>query len=133
MQIVALDLNADDLFCDIEPVLQSLADSPEPLAAAKGRMFLVLVRHVRASGPEPRVVGQLLFDELTLRPERGEAPATVTIRPDWYDYGPREDELPRMHYRVNIRPKDGALSRDIRTQEMERVERALRQAFGWEP
>jgi hypothetical protein len=131
VQIVALDLDSGDL-CDIEPVLRPLADSDDPLAAAKGRMFLALVRHVRASGPQPRVVGQLFFDELTLWPERGEAPATVTIRPDWYDFGPREGELPRMHFRVNIRPKDRALSRDIRTQELERVERALREAFGWD-
>jgi hypothetical protein len=50
----------------------------------------------------------------------------------WYDCGPREGELPRKHYRVNIRPADRALSRDIRTQELERVERALREAFGWD-
>jgi len=131
VKIVALDLNSGDL-CDIEPVLQPLADSDDRLAAAKGRMFLALVRHVRESGSEPRVVGQLLFDELILWPERGEAPATVTVRPDWYDYRPWEGELPLMHYRVNIRPADRELSRDIRTQELERVERAMREAFGWE-
>jgi hypothetical protein len=133
VQIVALDVASFDLFCDIEPVLRLLADSPDPLAAAKGRMFLALARHFRVSGPEPRVVGQLLFDdELHLRPERGEAPATVTIRPDWYDFGPREGDLPPMHYRVNIRMPGRALSKDIRTQDLERVERALREAFGWD-
>ncbi len=37
-----------------------------------------------------------------------------------------------MHYRINVRPADQALSRDIRTQELVRVERALREAFGWD-
>jgi hypothetical protein len=131
VQIVAFDLDSGDLR-DIEPMLQPLADSADPLAAAKGRMLLALIRHIRASGPEPRVVGQLLFDEMHVWPERGEVPATVTIRPDWYDYGAREGELPRIHYRVNIRPADGGLSRDLRTQELERIERALREAFAWE-
>jgi hypothetical protein len=131
VQIVALDLDSGDL-CDIEPVLKRLADSDDPLLAAKGRMFLALARHVRASGAEPRVVGQLFFDELTLWPERGEALARVTIRPDWYDLGPREGEPPRMYYRVNTRLADQTLSRDIRTQELERVERAMREAFGWD-
>jgi|GEM_PF-3970392 hypothetical protein len=129
MKIVALDLNSGDL-CDIERVLQPLAESEDRLTAAKGGMFLALVRHIRASGPEPRVVGQLFLDELTLWPETGEAPATVTIRLDWYDFGPREGDLPRMHYRVNIRLADQSLSRDIRTQELARVEQALREAFG---
>jgi hypothetical protein len=132
VQIVALDLGCFDLFCDIEPMLRPLADSRDALAVAKGQMFLALVRHVRASGPEPRMVGTLLLDELHLRPLGGRAPTTVTIRPDSYDFGPREGDMPRMHYRVNIRTPDRALSRDIRTQDLERVERALREAFGWD-
>jgi hypothetical protein len=132
VQIVALDLDSNDLCGDIETVLLPLVESDDRLAAAKGRMFLALVRHVRESGPAPRMVGQLLSDELSLWPERGEAVATVTIRPDWYDFGPREGELPRMHYRVNVRSADQALSRDIRTQKLGRVERALREAFGWD-
>jgi hypothetical protein len=132
VQIVALDLASFDLFCGIESVLRPLAESADPLAAATGQMFLALARHLGVSGPRPRLVGHLIFDELHLWPEPGEAPATVTIRPDWYDFGPREGDLPRMHYRVNIRTPNRALRRDIRTQELERVERALREAFGWD-
>jgi hypothetical protein len=131
VQIVNLDPESDEP-CDIEPVLQQLAGSDDRLAAAKGRMLLALVRHLRASGPEPRAGGRLLFDELYVWPYGQDAPATVTIRPDWYDNGPREGDMPRMHYRVNVRLPGRELSRDIRTQDPERIDRALREAFDWD-
>ena len=132
MRLVALDLNSGDLG-EIEPVLRSLAESPDRVAAANGQMLLALVSHLQASGPEPVVVAQLLLGELILWPASAPypAPAQVAVRPDWYDYGPRDGEMPRMHYRLNVRQEGRPLSTDIRTQELDWVERALQDAFGW--
>jgi hypothetical protein len=131
MQIVALEWETCT-FCDIEPLLRQLTDSDDRLTAARGRMFLELLQHLEASGPEPKMVGMLLFDELDLWPVVLEPQVTVTIRPDWYDYGPQEGGLPRMHYRVSIRPNHGGLSRDVRTQDLDQVEQVLRETFTWD-
>ena len=86
-------------FMKIAPLMGEMAKRPD-----------LTVRLVHTGQHYDARMSQLFFDELTLWPERGEAPATVTIRPDWYDNGPREGELPRMHYRVNVRPADRAFS-----------------------
>ena len=131
MQIFSFDPGSGN-FYDIEPKLRLLDVGGDSLTAERCRMLLAFVHHLRRSGPVPRMVGQLCLGELRIWSEYScNLGTNVTIWPDCYDYRPRDGDTPFMYYRVNIRTSGRALSTDIRTQDLERVERALREAFGW--
>jgi hypothetical protein len=115
----------------IEVSLQELAANGNPLIAAKGRMLLQLVRHLRSSGPNPRALGWCFQDELHVFPNSSANHPSVTISVDWQDYGPKEGELPKMHYRLQISRPGATLSKDVRSKDVEEVERVLYEAFGW--
>ena len=131
MEIFCFDPGSRNLY-DIELKLRRLDVGGDSVAAEKCQMLLAFVHHLRRSGPVPRLIGQMCLGELSVWSENSFNPGTiVTILPDCYDYRPWNEGKPCMHYRVNIRTSGRGLSTDIRTQDLERVERAIREAFGW--
>jgi hypothetical protein len=76
-------------------------------------MLLELVEYLQLRGPTPQAGVSLFGNELwisLLHPSR-----SVNVWIDWQDYGETRDELPVMHYRLQITKPDGILSDDVRT------------------
>ena len=120
--------------CDIDVPLLPLADSPEPLTAARWKKVLDLIRHLRSGGPDAEVWAHVFGNTLYLHPaharERG---VSIKLWIDWRDHGPMRDGLPVLHYRLQIQRPGSRLSEDARTEDPEEVRQILCRAFGWAP
>lgn len=117
--------------CDIEVPLQRLAVDSDTISAAQWQKLLELVRALRADGPNPTAYGLILGRELHLWPPTPAIRASVRIWVDWQDYGPVENGLPVMHYRIQVKRPGSQLSADIRTTVPDEVRRIIWEVFGW--
>jgi hypothetical protein len=116
---------------DLKAPLAVMAESADRLEAAKGEKLLALVRHLEAQGPAPRAIGRVALGELWLSPSGRSSGAFVRVWLDWPDYGPAQDGLPVMHYRIQVRRPGSSLSADARVQSPQEVEQVISEAFGW--
>jgi hypothetical protein len=72
----------------------------------------------------------MLLEELCLHPGRAAASVTVQVRVDWKDYGPVEDGLPVMHYRVHVRRPDAVVTDEVRSRSAQEAGQLILQVFG---
>jgi hypothetical protein len=114
---------------DIEKPLRQLAATDDPLKAVKGQKLLNLVSYLQARGPAPEAYGSVRGQELWLSPWRRANRVSIQIGLDWNDYGPLQDGLPLMHYRVKIRRRGEVLTTEERADLPEVVERIILEAF----
>jgi hypothetical protein len=114
---------------DIEKPLRLLAANDDPFKAAKGLRLLELVRSLQASSPTPEAVGWVWGQELWLSPFGRVNHLSILIGLDWNDYGPLQDGMPLMHYRIRIRRGDDVMTTDERGNLHEDVERIILEAF----
>lgn len=114
---------------DIEKPLRQLAANDNPLTAAKGQKLLALVRYLQARGPTPEAFGYVWGQELWLSPSPPANRVSLDIGLDWKDYGPMQDGLPLMHYRIRIRHREEVMPMDERVNLPEEVERIILEAF----
>ena len=115
---------------DIKPPLHVLAESEDRLRAAKAQRLLELVLCLEAQGPAPQVGGSVFSDELWLNGRRGAPPVHVAVRMDWKDFGPVEQGLPVMHYRVRVRRAGTVLTEDARLGTSQEASKVIMQSFG---
>ena len=64
---------------DFRDPIRTMADSPGPLIAHKGRMLLELIEFLEARGPAPSVFAWFFGEELTLHPANRHNPGRVRI------------------------------------------------------
>jgi len=112
---------------DIKNPLRKLAASPKPVPAHKGRLLLELALHLE-NCPGPRVVGHLMLEDLWLQ-AGGRGNASVRVSVDWQDYGPLDNGLPLMHYRVWLKRPNEVLSQETRTGDVDEAARAVVKAL----
>jgi len=110
---------------DVKSSLFALAGSENKVQARKADKMLELVRYLEDRPPSHRVFG-VLTDQLWLTYHR----VSVRIWMDWPDYGPMEDRVPIMHYRVDVKHFGDEVRSEIRTKELEEIRQFLLQAFG---
>lgn len=128
MQILSLFDEEGDNF---ERALRQQAAGNDPVDARRARKLLDLVRYLEAQGPAPRAFAHLFFDELWLTPFREADPAMVHVSVDWKDFGPVQDGIPEMHYRLNYKRAGSELSIDASVRDPDEAERVIWEAFGW--
>lgn len=132
MRIITVDLRGEsDSPCDIEGPLQRLAAEFDTLSAIRWQKLLELVRALRADGPNPTAWGLILGEELQLSPPNPANRASARIWVDWRDYGPVENGLPVMHYRIQVQRPGSRLSAEVRTADPDEVRQVIWEAFGW--
>ena len=115
---------------DIKVPLRLMAESDDPLTAAKGERLLELVRRLEAQGPAPCVTGLVSRGQLWLNAHRPHPRVSVRVWVDWPDYGPVQDGLPLVHYRIQADRPGSPLTTDARARSPEEVEPVLWKAFG---
>jgi len=123
--------NIDQRAYDIEALFVAMASSEDCLQAAKGRMFLELVRYLNSQGTAPQACGFLIGGEFWLKPANPANRNSVKIWVDWRDYAPLRDGLPEMHYRLQGARPGSRVSQDARAESPEEVAQAIWEAFGW--
>jgi hypothetical protein len=67
-----------------------------------------------------------------LRRYHEEHVVTVEIEADWLDYGPVQDGVPVMHYRIRVRGPRAKLSDEVRVKDPDEVRKIIYKAFGWD-
>jgi hypothetical protein len=115
---------------DIKPPLRAIAGSGDHVKGAKAQRLLTLVDFLEAQGPTPQAGGNIFLEELWLHPFPGVASFTVAVRVDWKDYGPVEDGLPVMHYRVLVRRAGAVLTDEVRLQTPQEAGKVILRVFG---
>ena len=115
---------------DIKPAVRQLADNRDHIVGHKGQMLLDLVNHLEADGAAPSAFAQLFGHEIWLSPANQYNRAMVKVAVDCPDYGPLDNRLPVMHYRLQISRRVGGPSRDARTREVAEVKNLICDAFG---
>ncbi len=115
---------------DIEVPLLQMTNSGDRLEAFRGRKLLELVRHLQAQGPAPTASGNLRLGELWVAPYNVTDRVLVKIWVDWYDFSPLQYGLPEAHYRMQIKPAKGLVTRDARATSVPEAEQIILEAFG---
>ena len=122
---------------DIRSQLREAAADTNRLRAAWCHVLPALVEHLEAQGPEPTAFGRLEAfgrlgqETLVLSPVSPSNEVSVMVWADWMDYGPSQDGLPIIHYRIQIRRSARSLTRDERVASVTDAKRVIYQAFGW--
>jgi len=115
---------------DAKSSLLALADNENKVLARKAEQMLELVRYLEDRPPSYRVFAtQRLVDQLWLTYGRRPRSVWARIRIDWSDYGPLEDGIPIMHYRIEVKSSDDDVWSEIRSRELEEIRQFLTQAF----
>jgi hypothetical protein len=114
---------------DVKSSLLALTDSGDKVQAHKAERILELVRYLEEWPPSHRALAILhLTDQLWITFGRRPKVASARIRIDWKDYGPVEDGIPIMHYRIEVKTPGDKVWSEIRTRELEEIRQFLARA-----